>query len=129
VPSSRRGSPTLRHAQNFFDRIVLEINAFVLRWVDGAARAAVTDLGIGEMAFGIGLCIAGKGRQSAQPSSHKKQRKIALRDLVAGNNERGQFLGREILHFIEKNFQRHTALVRSFTYSYQYRASPVRDFR
>jgi hypothetical protein len=82
----------------------LEINAFVLRWVDGAARAAVTDLGIGEMAFGIGLCIAGKGRQSAQPSSHKKQRKIALRDLVAGNNERGQFLGREILHFIEKKF-------------------------
>ena len=119
MPSSRRGSPTLRHAQNFFDRIVLEINAFVLRWVDGAARAAVTDLGIGEMAFGIGLCIAGKGRQSAQPSSHKKQRKIALRDLVAGNNERGQFIGREVLHLVEKDCQRRAAFVRGLAYSHQ----------
>lgn len=113
----------LRQAQDFLDRLALEINAFDLRWADerspGGYSVELVHLGICEKALGIGFCITGKGGNLRQPRPHKKQRKIALRDLVAGNDDRGQFLGRQVLHLVEKNSQRHTALVRGLTHSYQ----------
>jgi len=59
----------------------------------GRLGVELADFRIGKKSLSIGFCIAGKGGNLGQTSPDKKQGKIALRNFMAGNNQRCQFVG------------------------------------
>ncbi|HUX28834.1 MAG TPA: hypothetical protein VMV39_08595 [Terracidiphilus sp.] len=83
---------SLRYAQDFLNSTVLEVSAFVPGGMDkgGACglRVELANHRISEQALSVGFGIAGKSGNLRESGPHKKHRQIALRNLVAGNNER-----------------------------------------
>ena len=72
-----------------------------------AARAEsgveLADFGIGKKPLGIGFRDSRKRCNLGQPGPYEKHGKIALGDLVAGDNQRSQLLGRKVLHLVQED--------------------------